>query len=114
MRLSKSKLFVAIIALVLVWVAFTQIRMLDGKAVDTAKVTALKHIDNPETAKVENLEEVRHGDTSVVCGEYRVKAESGDYSEARKFVVEVNQGEESRFSELDEDIAQYCNLLGKH
>ncbi|MFL9711661.1 hypothetical protein [Methylobacillus sp. Pita1] len=114
MRLSKSKLFAAIIALILVWVAFTQIRMLDGKAVDTAKATALKHIENPETAKLENLEEVRHGDTSVVCGEYRVKIENGDYGEARKFVVEVHEGEESRFSELDEDIAQYCNLPSRH
>ncbi|ABE48803.1 MULTISPECIES: hypothetical protein [Methylobacillus] len=113
MRLSKSKWFAAIIALVLVWVAFSQIRMLDGTAVDTAKTAALKHIENPESAKLENLEEVRHGDMSVVCGDYSVKDDSGNYGPGQKFVVEIREGEEARFSESDEDITQYCNLSGK-
>ncbi|MFJ5446011.1 hypothetical protein ACIKP9_07200 [Methylobacillus methanolivorans] len=113
MRLSNSKLFAAVLALVLVWVIFTQVRMLDGKAVDTAKATALKNIEYPETAKFENLQEVKHGDDSVVCGEYSVKPEGGDYAPAKPFVVEVREGEDARFSELAEDIAQYCNLPGK-
>ena len=113
MKFSNSKLFAAVLALILVWVIFTQVRMLDGKVVDQAKATALKNIEYPETAKFDKLQETQHGGTRVVCGEYRVKPEGEDYGPARPFIVEVREGEESRFSEFAEDVAQYCNLPGK-
>lgn len=110
--MSRSKLFVIILILILVWVAFTQIRMLDGKAIDAAKAAALQQIENPETAKFENLQEVQHGKVSVVCGQYLTKDTGGNYGSPRDFVVEVYQDEEPRFSEANSDIAQYCHVSG--
>lgn len=110
MRLSVSKLFLTILALVFAWVVFTQVRMLDGKAIDSAKSAALRHIEYPETAQFEHLQEVKHGQVSYVCGEYRIKSDDGEYSALRPFVVEVREGEDSMFSEAEADIAQHCNL----
>ncbi|MCB5186625.1 hypothetical protein LG200_01240 [Methylobacillus caricis] len=112
MRLSKSKFFAAIILLILVWVAFTQIRMVDGSAVDTAKAAALKEIENSETAKFDNIEKIEHGETTVVCGQYSVKDAGGNYTQPRNFSVIV-QEPNSKFSESEEDFNQYCSLPGK-
>lgn len=112
MKLAKSKLFAAIAAIVLLWVVFTQVRMLDGKALDTAKATALKSIPNPETAKIENLEKVQQGDTTVVCGEYSIKDEAGDYQAPKRFSVVVKEPD-AEFSEAPEDVEKYCALPGK-
>ncbi|SNR87591.1 hypothetical protein SAMN05192560_1524 [Methylobacillus rhizosphaerae] len=110
--MSRSKLFVMVLVLILVWVAFTQIRMLDGKGIDAAKAAALQQIENPETAKFENLQEVQHGKMSVVCGQYLVKDADGNYGYPRDFVVEIYQDEEPRFSEAGNDVAQYCHVSG--
>ncbi|MCB5191342.1 hypothetical protein LG198_11445 [Methylobacillus arboreus] len=113
MNIAKSKLFIAVVVVVLAWVVFTQVRMLDGKAIDTAKSVALKEIPNPETAKLENLEEIQHGGKTFVCGQYSTKDEEGNYGELVNFVVEVEESEASRFSDSPDEIAQYCNLPGK-
>ena len=112
MRLSKSKFFAGIILLILVWVAFTQIRMVDGNAIDMAKAAALKEIENSETAKFDQMEKVDHGETTVVCGQYSVKDEAGNYTTPKNFSVIV-QTPESKFSESAEDFNQYCALPGK-
>lgn len=112
MKIAKSKLFAAVAALILVWVVFTQVRMLDGKALDTAKAAALKSIPNAETAKIENLEKIQQGDTTVVCGQYSIKNEAGEYQSPRQFSVVV-QEPEAHFSEAPEDVEKYCALPGK-
>ncbi|WP_334108750.1 hypothetical protein [Methylobacillus sp.] len=109
-RLSISKLFLAVLALVLAWVVFTQVRMLDGKVIDSAKNAALKHIEYPETAQFEHLQEVKHGEVSYVCGEYRIQPDNEEYGALRPFVVEAREGEDFIFSEAEADVAQYCNL----
>ncbi|MCB5187348.1 hypothetical protein LG200_04935 [Methylobacillus caricis] len=100
-------LITATLVIIAIWIAFTQAPNYLDRDILNGKAAVLRAVMNAESVKFNDLRKVRHEGLTIVCGQFDVKDQTGNYVGYKDFSAKVVD-KNSVFSEDPEEYQLYC------
>ncbi|MCB5184414.1 hypothetical protein LG201_04265 [Methylobacillus gramineus] len=107
MNKTLKMLLIVVLVIIAIWLAFNQLPNYLDRDILNGKAAVLRAIPNAESVEFKDLRKVKYEGLTIVCGQFDVKGQTGEYVGYKKFSAKVVD-KNAVFNEDQEQYELYC------